>query len=354
MVSDPLHAEILGQPEAIEESIRNLVGGTALTTAGSLFGPTIERIVVSGMGASYFSSYPFYLRLLDAGLPAVQLEAGELLHFATSLASPSSLLVLVSQSGRTGELLQLLQVLPLGTPVVAVTNEPSSPLAQRATVTLAFAAGEETAAATKTSLCSLLTLDLLAEELLLRAGRKALGIGARIEIWQQTAQSLAQAIAEQDQWLPPLVRLLDLPEHVFFLGRGPSLAAVLVGALMTKEMAHVHAEGMSVPQFRHGPLESAGPDRSAVVAVTPGSLRGLDLKLAEDMVALGMRVATITLEADTPMRTGVERVALPPVPCGMEPVLHMLPLQLLAREFALRQGMEPGRFLHTGKVTDHE
>lgn len=353
-VSDPLHREILGQPEAIEESLRNLVGGTALTAAGALFGPTLERIVVSGMGASYFSSYPFYLRLLDAGLPVVRLEAGELLHFATALATPSSLLVLVSQSGRTGELLQILQRLPLGTPVVAITNEPSSPLAQRATITLAFAAGEETAAATKTSVCSMLTLDLLAEELLRRAGRTALGIGTRIEVWQHTARALAQAIAEHERWFPPLARFLGLPEHVFFLGRGPSLAAVRVGALMTKEMAHVHAEAMSVPQFRHGPLESAGPGRSAIVAVTPGALRTLDLKLAEDMVALGMRVATITLEATTPVRTGIERVVLPSVPTGMEPILHMLPLQLLAREFALQQGMEPGQFLHTGKVTDHE
>lgn len=352
---DQLLAEISGQPEALRKTVGKLLDDPALPTAAGLFGPEVQRIVISGMGSSYFSSYPTFLRLLDAGLPVIWIEAGELLHFAPQLATASTLFILVSQSGRTAELVHLLPGLPAGTPVVAVTNEPKSELAQSATVTIAFEAGYEAGASTKTHICTIASLDLLAEELLGRGGTAHAGRGARAQMWQHAADALGSALAGWPAWFPDWSDHLGLPEHLFVLGRGPLLAAATVGALITKETSHVHAEAMSVPQFRHGPLESAQAGRTAIVLVTPGKLGRLDLALAGEMASFGVRTAAVVVgKMEHPVPRGVHVLELPGTAGGTETVLHVLPLQFLARDFALRQDIVPGQFVRTGKVTERE
>jgi glucosamine--fructose-6-phosphate aminotransferase (isomerizing) len=320
-------ADILDQPRALRAAL------AAAAPPRAPAGP----IVLAGMGASYFAAYPSFLRLLGSGRPAAWIEAGELLHEAQGALRPGATLVLVSQSGRSAEVVRLLEN-PRGACVIGLTNDAQSPLARRADVHLAMHAGQEQAGvATKTFTCSLLALDLLA--------------GGDPTRWPAVIAQVETVLEGRGRWLPPLVETLGGAPHIWVLARGPALAAALGGALMLKEAGAVHAEGMSVPQFRHGPLEAAGPGRAALVFVSPGALGRLDLDLAAEMAAAGMAVAAICPPGEVGDASGVCRLEWAG---SAEPACLAAGCQLLAHAFALRRGIVPGTFARVGKVTTRE
>lgn len=328
METDPLLADVLEQPRALRAALEAGVPAEALLRPGG-------RLVLCGMGASYFATYPAFLRLLGAGASACRLEAGELLHFGGGALAPGSTLLVVSQSGRSAEVVRLLQARG-GAAVVGVTNDPDSPLGRGADVLVPLRAGPERAGvATKTVACSLLVCDLLC--------------GAPAAAWPPVIAAVEDLLERRGVWLPELLSALGGSEDVFVLGRGPGLAAAWAIALMLKEAGAVHAEGLSAPQFRHGPLESARPGRAGLVLVTPGEAGGFDLELAGEMAAAGMAVAAICPEP-RPVPPGVATLPWP----SAAPAALLVAGQLLARAYALRRGVVPGTFRRVGKVTTRE
>lgn len=329
MESDPLLLDVLEQPRALRAALE------AGVPSGALLRPP-ARLVLCGMGASYFATYPAYLHLLGAGASACRLEAGELLHFGGGvLDGPQTTLVVVSQSGRSAEVLRLLGARG-GAVVVGVTNDPDSPLGRGADVVVPLRAGRERAGvATKTVACSLLVCDLLC--------------GAPASAWPPVIAAVEDLLVRRQLWLPELLSALGGAEDVFVLGRGPGLAAAWAIALMLKEAGAVHAEGLSAPQFRHGPLESARPGRAGLVLVTPGEAGGFDLELAAEMAAAGMAVAALCPEP-RPVPPGVSSFPWP----SAAPAALLVAGQLLARAYALRRGVVPGTFRRVGKVTTRE
>src|SRR5439155_13696224 len=93
-----------------------------------------DRIILTGMGASFCAAYPAWCLLAAAGVPAWWVEAGELAEAASALVTPGSLLWIVSQAGHVAEGLALLDAVADRRPalVLATTNQPDSPLARRA------------------------------------------------------------------------------------------------------------------------------------------------------------------------------------------------------------------------------
>jgi glucosamine--fructose-6-phosphate aminotransferase (isomerizing) len=343
VAEDLLAQDIAEQPEALAATAAGL--GADRRQALRRLAADAERWVFSGMGASFFACYPAVLRLWAAGRPAVWVETAELLHFAEGLLGPGTALVLVSQSGETAEIVHLLPRLPREVAVVAVTNHPESTLGRAAHLLWPLGAGAERAVcSTKTYTATLLALDVLADALLGRDGDAARG---------QAVQALRQALAASEGWLEALAQAFGVPEHLWLLGRGPAVSAAATGALIIKEASRVHAEGMSAPQFRHGPLEGAGPGRAALVLATPGPLGDLDLALAREMAEAGMAVAAVLLEP-RPSPPGVLPVHLPACPAHLAPLVQVLPAQLLARRFALARGLTPGSFARIAKVTVRE
>lgn len=295
------------------------------------------HILVSGMGASYYAAYPAFLRWLRNGARAGWIEAGELLHFAPEVLRGGTVLVLVSQSGRSAEVARLLDVKGQAI-VIGVTNDPESPLGRRSDICLPLHAGPEMAGvATKTLTCSLLLLDLLAGALPREGG--------------EAAEAIDVILSGRERWLPDLVEVLGDAQHVWVLGRGRALAAALAAGLMLKEAGAIHGEGLSIPQFRHGPLEAAEAGRSALMFVTPGELGAHDLELAGEMASAGMRVAAVY--PGRPLASAPPGVHVLGWPSG-EPAALLVAAQLLARSYAQRRGVVPGTFVRVAKVTTRE
>ena len=342
IVEGPYLRDILDQPRALAETHRRLEVPPALEAVRRrLEDGAFTRVVLTGMGGSFHGLWPLYLRLLEQGRSAVMVETSELLHHQRPLLGPGSLLVVVSQSGRSAEVVRLLEEARGRATVLAVTNTSDGPLAREAEATLLTHAGEESTVSCKTWVAAQMALQWLAAVLGgedLAAVRSALGgaaesAAAYLEGWRAHVEALGR-------------ELLGV-QDVFVLGRGPSLAAVGTGGLILKESTHRHSEGMSSAAFRHGPIEMLRDSVFVLVYAGPAQTRGLNERIVADVRAAGGRAALVAEDAAEP----VWRL---PLTEPLRPLLELLPVEMMTLALAALDGREAGRFTITGKVTSTE
>jgi glucosamine--fructose-6-phosphate aminotransferase (isomerizing) len=125
-----------------------------------------------------------------------------------------------------------------------------------------------------------------------------------------------------------------------------------MGALTIKEAVGMPVESLQTAQFRHGPLELAGPDMAAIVIATEPETLSLDLALADELMATGAGVLLVTAGEDG--GAAVMRIATGPLDRALAPAVSVLPAQLLAWRLASSQGREPGAYYRATKVTTRE
>ena len=348
---DPFIAEIAGQPNALRRAAsgldvqRSVFDEIARASAG-------RTLVFTGMGSSYDACYPAVAELARAGIAAVMLDAAELLHFRTGMLRPSTMLVAVSQSGESVEVVRVAAGVARQAErpaVVAITNGTANTLTSMADLSVDTGAGKETGPSTMTFAGSLVVLGALARML---GGTPP---GEALERLATDAELAAVAIEGLlgDADLPErLVSWLGDRATVVILGRGPGRAAAEMGALTIKEAVGMPVESLQTGQFRHGPLELAGPGLAAVVIATEPETLALDLTLADELLATGTGVLLVTTD-DRP-GSGAMRIATGPLERALAPAVSILPCQLLAWRLAGLRGRDPGAYYRAAKVTTHE
>ena len=279
--------DLIEQPDALGRSIRGLSDEHDLDPlAGALRSGRWRRAVLTGMGSSFWACRPLYLRLLQAGLTPVMVETGELIHYEQDWLTPDTLVIAVSQSGRSVEIVRLLECARGQSEIIGVTNTPGSPLATGGIATLLMHAGAEHTVSCKTYLATLLALDWLGD-LLSGENREALLDQASAAV-EPMREYLSQWPDHVDQLMP----LLKGVEDIFVVGRGTSISAAETGGLILKESTHYHAEGLSAAAFRHGPFEMLSD--SVFVLVLEGDARSAPFshKLVDDLAVVHCRVPT--------------------------------------------------------------
>ena len=158
--------DILHQPEALQDTFAGLEGmdfAPYHLLAQRLTDHALKRVLLTGMGSSFHALYPLRLALIAQGIQTEMFETSELIHFAPRLLSRDTLVVAVSQSGRSAETLQLLDLIHMDAPLIGVTNTPESPLAQKSSTVLLTRAGAEHSVSCKTYVASLAALALLGD-----------------------------------------------------------------------------------------------------------------------------------------------------------------------------------------------
>jgi glucosamine--fructose-6-phosphate aminotransferase (isomerizing) len=350
---DPFIAEIAGQPGALRRAAAGLEGQRSRLDA--LAGTARGRApVFTGMGSSYDACYPAVTRLAGDGRPSLMLDAAELLHFRRAILGPSTLLVAVSQSGESAEVVLLVEAVREARDrphVVAVTNGGTSTLAGLADLVLDTYAGEETGPSTMTFSGALVVLAAVAA-IIGGAEPEDVVPGVAAEA-ARTAFAIERLL--EDQLLPDrLAAWLGDRRTVVILGRGPARAAAEMGALTLKEAAGIAVESLQTAQFRHGPLELAGPDLAAIVIATEPETLELDVALAQELVGTGAAVLLVAegaLNAEVPGATLVDMAG---IGGPLASAASILPLQLLAWRLAVVLGRTPGAYTRASKVTTVE
>ena len=320
--------EIYEQPDALRRTIEHL---SSQLTGGKKFSE-VRQVIFTGMGSSYGAACYGVSLFVQDGMRASAIETSELLYYDLPLLNEDTLLVVISQSGRTGEIVHLLDCVQ--TPMVGITNGPGSPLALTSDTTFTIQAGMERGVSSKTYTCTLVALFLL----------RAVLAGDLLPDTASTLYTLADLMERQlPQWDERIGEISTAPwQRVVFIGRGPSYASAITGALMCQEAAKLPAEGISGGQFRHGYIESLSCETLYIIFAAPGCTQHLNLRLARDIASVGGRVIVIGNDD-----------------CGINirahdewtiPLLEIVPAQLLAA----RLSETPDTYRYGQKVTTQE
>ena len=344
-----LMAEIAQQPAVLSGLRKFYTSPGAIPSQGlrALVKHWPPTMVFTGMGSSMYAAYPAQAFLTAHAIRALIWETGELVDHHMKILGPDTLLVVVSQSGETEEILRLLGALPRKDGLVAVCNTETSSLARRANLLLPLMAGRPAPVGTKTYTCAVAVLMYLAVAI----ARKP--PSPLTQALMHAIEAEEKIIDRYDELIPPTVEFFNKPHYIALLSRGADLASVYQGALLFKEVAKMGAEPMSAAQFRHGPMEIIDPAHRYIIFSRQREM-GMKwkadtalFKLAEDIREHGGRVL---LYADQPFPdvTNVRQVAVEPVRLGLGTLIDSVHVQLLVHELALRAGLEPGSFRFAG------
>jgi glucosamine--fructose-6-phosphate aminotransferase (isomerizing) len=339
---NPYINDILAQPQALRDTLAALqTPPPALAAiANDLKQNRFARIVLTGMGGSFAALFPLWQMLVQTGHAPLMVETSELIYSAPALLQPDTLLIVVSQSGRSAEIVRVLDM-SNGATVLAITNTAGSPLAQRAACALVTQAGEESNVSCKTFVTALAALALC-------------GAALTQNDWAFMHAHLAQSVPFVDFYVSQVDAISNLmAERVTSIslalcGRGASLAAAMCGSLIIKEAAKFHSEGMGSAAFRHGPLELATTGLCVFVYEGTPDVAPLNARLVRDVNAAGGHGFLIGPNADDAV------FRLPDMPAVALPIIEMLPAQMLSVGIAHRKGLEPGLFIVNTKVTATE
>ncbi|NKQ55118.1 SIS domain-containing protein [Amycolatopsis sp. K13G38] len=282
--------------------------------------------------------YAKYLIEVLLGLPAGLVSPSTVTLYGARPDLRDCLLVSVSQSGGSPDLLEFTQTArKQGALTVAVTNTPSSPLHKAAELAIDIGAGTEQAvAATKTYSATLLALYLLVDAIRGGDGSAAAGIG---ELAQEAYEIPVQRAVDRYRFV----------DRIITTGRGYSYATALESALKLAETSYLAARAYSGADLLHGPVAAIDED-TAVLAVTGAGRGGAAMHdvLAEvaqrgaDVLALGSSCSEVPAAV---------RVPVPEIAEELAPVLEVIPVQRIALGLALARGGDPDSPRGLRKVT---
>lgn len=344
-----MQKEIHEQPQALANTLesvcnsQSLVPGIFGAEAAATFAE-IEGILILACGTSHHAGLVarFWLEEI-AGIPCTVEIASEY-RYRTSVPNPRTLVVVVSQSGETADTQAALKhAKGLGhTHTLAICNVPESALVRLCKLRLLTRAGPEIGvASTKAFTTQLVALFLLTLVLAKVRGRLT---PQREQQFLQELRHLPSAVQKVLDLEPQIAKLAEhfaSKHHALFLGRGPHYPIALEGALKLKETSYVHAEAVPAGELKHGPL--ALVDKyMPVISVAPND--ALLEKLKSNLHEVRARGGELFVFADAGTRIreedGVHIMQMPEHAGYLSPVLHTIPLQLLAYYVSLKKGTD--------------
>lgn len=341
-----MQKEIFEQPAVIADRTEQLV-----TIGPELFGPMaqstfgqIDALRLLACGTSYHSALTAKYWFESIARLPTDVEFASEYRYRDSVPNPNALVVVVSQSGETADTLAALKhAQSLGhRHTLAICNVAGSAIVRQAESHYLTRAGTEIGvASTKAFTTQLVGLFLLAIALAKQRGRIAPSQEkAFLAQLRSLPASLTRVLA-----LEPLIMawadVLAQKENALFLGRGVHFPIALEGALKLKEISYIHAEAFAAGELKHGPLALV-TDQMPVVTIAPND--ALLEKLKSNMQEVRARGGELYVFADSDTMIGssdgINVIRMPENYGMLSPVLHVVPLQLLAYHTACKRGTD--------------
>jgi glucosamine--fructose-6-phosphate aminotransferase (isomerizing) len=340
-----MQKEIFEQPRAIGDTLANIAHfGPELFNADPEQWKKFDQILILACGTSYYSACVAKYWLEDlAGIPT-QVEIASEYRYRTSVPNPDTLIVVVSQSGETADTLAALRhAQALGHQyTLAICNVASSAMVRETHWNFLTKAGTEIGvASTKAFTTQLVALYLLAVSLAKRAGKVSIEKEkALLRELRHLPKALHAVLALEPQimaWSTVFAKC----ENALFLGRGMHYPIALEGALKLKEISYIHAEAYPAGELKHGPLALV-TEKMPVVTVAPKDdlLEKLKSNMQEVKARGGKLYVFADQNTDITSSEGINVIRLPEHYGNLSPILHVVPLQLLAYHTACALGTD--------------
>ena len=341
-----MQKEIFEQPRAIADTLE---GVQAITP--ELFGEgaadvfaQIDQVLILACGTSYYSgcTAKYWIEAM-AGIP-VQVEVASEYRYRASVPNPRTLVVTITQSGETADTLAALRhAQSLGmTQTLTICNVATSAMVRECKLAYLTRAGVEIGvASTKAFTAQLAGLFLLTLALAKERGKLSPEQEEQhLKAMRHLPVALQSVLALEPQiiaWSEDFAR----QENALFLGRGLHYPIALEGALKLKEISYIHAEAYPAGELKHGPLALV---TSAMPVVTVAPHDALLEKLKSNLQEVRARGGVLYVLADADSRIeseeGIHVIRMPEHYGPLSPMLHVVPLQLLAYHTACARGTD--------------
>ena len=341
-----MQKEIFEQPRAIADTLEGvnaivpeLFGDAAYRTFKD-----IDSVLILACGTSYYSgcTAKYWLESI-AGIPT-QVEVASEYRYRTSVPNPRTLVVTITQSGETADTLAALRhAQSLGmTQTLTICNVATSAMVRECKLAYITRAGVEIGvASTKAFTAQLAGLFLLTLALAQSKGRLTQeDEAAHLKAMRHLPAALQAVLALEPQiisWSEDFAKM----ENALFLGRGLHYPIAMEGALKLKEISYIHAEAYPAGELKHGPLALV---TSAMPVVTVAPNDSLLEKLKSNLQEVRARggVLYVLADADTRIESGegIHVIRMPEHYGPLSPMLHVVPLQLLAYHTACARGTD--------------
>ena len=341
-----MQKEIFEQPRAIADTLEGVAGVTP-----ELFGDgahrvfkTVDRVLILACGTSYYSGCTAKYWLESIAKIPTQVEVASEYRYRTSVPDARTLVVTISQSGETADTLAALRhAQGLGMAhTLTICNVATSAMVRECRLAYITRAGVEIGvASTKAFTTQLAGLFLLTLALAQVRGRLSdEQEAAHLKAMRHLPVALQAVLALEPQvisWAEDFARM----DNALFLGRGLHYPIALEGALKLKEISYIHAEAYPAGELKHGPLALV---TSAMPVVTVAPNDALLEKLKSNMQEVRARGGVLYVLADADTRIGssdgIHVIRMPEHYGALSPILHVVPLQLLAYHTALARGTD--------------
>ena len=331
--------EIFEQPKAIADTLLGRISGLESDVTKGIDLKNIDKVVIIACGTAYHAGLVGKYAIEKWADIAVDVELASEYRYRDPSVDKKTLLIPISQSGETMDTLMAMRYAKeKGAKVFAVCNTNGSTIPRESDAVLYTHAGPEIAvASTKAFETQLIAMYLIGLHLGRVRGTISSGLMDEIESELSELPAKVEQVLETVEPLRELTRKFSKANSMLFLGRHVGFPTALEGALKLKELAYMHAEGFAGGELKHGPIALI-EEGTPVVAIMPAAGSLLAEKMASNIQEVKARGAVIIAIADSPLAAANHLVRIPSTHEFLQPVLSVVPLQVIAYEMALARG----------------
>ncbi len=341
--------EIHEQADAVAETIFDRTAGGSgvdLDDEGALDEAILadaRRIVIVACGTSYHAGLIGRYAIEEWARLPVEMDVASEYRYRNPVVGPGDLVIGISQSGETADTLAAMRLASeRGAKVLAITNAMGSQATRDADGVLYTRAGLEIGvAATKTFVCQVAVMYLLALRLAeLRGALPASRVAELVAELKHLPHSIDTLISRVEPCIEEIADSCWEAEFFLYLGRHVGLPVALEGALKLKEISYISTDAYAAGEMKHGPIALLGEATPVICVATRSPVLDKVISNIQEVRARGARVIAVTTDGDE--RVAPHTDATIPIPATdpmLQPVLAVIPLQLLAYAIARRRGL---------------
>lgn len=338
--------EIMEQPESIRNCLRGridhregrvVLGGLSDITRDLV---RAKRFLFTGQGTAYHAGLIGEYLMEDLAKVPARCEYASEFRYRNPIIEDGTVMVAVSQSGETADTLAALnEAKDRGAIAIGAVNSVGSSIARTTDAGVYLHVGPEIGvASTKAFVGQVAVLTLLS---LFVGKRKFLSNDAVSEYLKQLEQvpDHIQRVLEQSDHIKTCVERVVDRDNWLFLGRGYNYPVAIEGALKLKEISYIHAEGMPAAEMKHGPIALIDDGMPVVFLATKSTQYEKVMSNIEEVRSRGGRIIAVATEGDDEIKRYADAVfTIPPMPDALQPLVSVVPLQLLAYHAAVLRG----------------
>jgi len=340
--------EIFEQPKSVEAAIRGRLDWDNATTrlGGLRLLPgklrNTGQFIFSACGTSWHAAQVAEYQIEALSRIPVEVEYASELRYRNPPITRDAIFVAMTQSGETADTLAAMREMQRkGYPVLAINNVVGSTIAEESDGGVYLHAGPEIGVASTKAFTSQCTVTALLAIYLGRLrhlshefGEKALN---QLQMLPEKISTALECAGEVER----IAKKYADCDNFLYLGRQFNFPTALEGALKLKEISYIHAEGCPAAEMKHGPIALIEKNTPSVFIMPQGGVYEKTLANAEEIKARGGPVIAIAEEGDTKTKTVADEVVyVPEISSFLQPILSVVPLQLLAYYIAIERGCD--------------